>query len=206
MDLYSSHFYTGKAENQQKWRKSTKMRKKQIPKISRLNYKKLVFKRIIIKDVVEKLNEIIDVVNKLSNRKTKVITKVITSKKTNTGNPPCPKCKSTNTIKRGKRYNLERGYTQKYGCKDCGYKFTPKTKEYRMRVSETKINKAIELFNQGYSYSQIAKKVKGVSRQTICRWLKKYKVPKKDKVIEREVKNQYGTYKRKFNIKYKKEK
>lgn len=178
---------------------------KPIHQISKLNYKKLILKKIIVRDVVEKLNEIIEVVNRLSNKKT-IKTKIIIKEKPKLNNPLCPKCKSKNTIKRGFRYNLERGITQKYGCKKCGNKFVPKTLEYRMRVSETKIKKAIELFNQGNSYSQIAKRVKGVSRQTIGRWLKKYKVPKKDRVFEREMKNRYGTYKRKFNIKYKKEK
>jgi transposase-like protein len=171
---------------------------KLMAKIKPLNYQKLIYKKIIVKDVIDKLNEIVKEVNRLQNIKIKTKPIII--------NPSCPKCKSKNTIKRGKRYNLERGYTQKYGCKNCNYKFTPKNMEYRMRVSETKIKKAIELFNQGYSYSQIAKKIKGVSRQTVGRWLNKYKVPKKDRVFEREIKNQYGTYTRKFNIKYKKNK
>lgn len=119
--------------------------------ISKLNYYKLK-----CGDITKKLNEIIDVVNKLSKRKPQKI-KII-KEKIKLKNPPCPKCKSKNTIKRGKRYNLERGYTQKYGCKDCDYKFTPRTMDYRMRVSEVKLKKAFELFNQGHSYSQIAKK------------------------------------------------
>ena len=176
---------------------------KQIKQISKFNYEKLILKKIIVKDIVDKLNEIIEVVNTLSQRKPRK-SKVIIKEKTKLKNPPCPKCKSKNTIKRGLRYNLERGYTQKYGCKNCGYKFINKTMEYRMRVSETKLKKAFELFNQGYSYSQIANKIKGVSRQTIGKWLKKFKIPKKDRVFEREMKNQFGTYTRKFNIKYKK--
>ena len=117
----------------------------------------------------------------------------------------CPKCKSHNVKKAGTRKNLERGDTQRFLCKNCLFHFTPKTKEYRMRVSENKLDKAFELFNQGFSYSQIANTIKGVSRQTIGKWLKKYKIPKKDRIFEREMKSRWGTnYKRKFNIKYKK--
>jgi len=138
---------------------------KPLKPIQKFNYKKLIFKKIIIKDVVEKLNEIIDRINQLSNKKTRK-TKIIIKEKTKTENPICPKCKSKDTIKRGKRYNLERGYTQRYACKKCDYKFVPKDMNYRMRASEVKIKKAIELFNQGHSYSQIGDKLK-VSRQTI---------------------------------------
>jgi transposase-like protein len=179
---------------------------KTIHKVKQLNYKKLIFKKIIVKDIVDKLNEVIEVLNRISQKKPKkpkIIIKT-THKTRNLGNVVCPKCNSKNLVKRGKRYNLERGKIQRYYCKDCDNKFTPRNMEYRMRVSEIKLKKAFELFNKGYSYSQIAKKIKGVSRQTIGRWLQKYKIPKpKERVFEREVKNQYGTYKRKFLIKYK---
>ena len=170
--------------------------------INELNYKKLIYKKIIIKDVVNKLNELIKAVNKLSKNKIKIIKQEV---KPRFQYPICPKCKSKDVKKGGKRHNLERGDTQRFYCNDCNYHFTPKIFEYRMRVSENKLKKAFELFNQGLSYSQIANKIKGVSRQTIGRWLKKYKIPKKDRIFEREMKSRWGiNYKRKFNIKYKK--
>jgi transposase-like protein len=181
---------------------------KQIHKVKRLNYKDLMKKKIIVSDVVNKLNEIIDILNKISYRKpikTKILLKNTNKKRVFNG-ISCPKCKSKNLVKRGRRKNLERGYIQRYFCKDCNNRFTPKNMEYRMRVSEVKLKKAIELFNEGLSYSQIAKKIKGVSRQTIGRWLIKYNIPKQDKIFEREMKSRWGgTYKRKFNIKYKKQ-
>jgi len=168
------------------------MRTATIKPIKKLDYKKLITKRIIVGDIVEKLNEIIDVVNKLSKQKPQK------------QNPKCPKCKSTNTIKRGMRYNLGRGKVQKWDCKKCGNKFTINGMDFKMRNHEFKIKKAIELFNQDLSYQQIADKIGGVSRQTIHRWIHKYNIPRKDKVIVREQKNQYGTYTREIKIKYKK--
>ena len=153
-----------------------------------------------VKDnIIDKIDEIRKEINRLSQE-----IKEANAKRKNEvrfSYPKCPKCKSSNTIKRGKRKNLERGDTQRYGCKDCDYKFIPKTKEFRMRVSETKLNRAFELRHEGYSYSQIAKKIKGVSRQTIGRWLKKYKIPLKEREVIIEQKNQFGKYKRRFKIK-----
>jgi len=171
------------------------MRTATIKPIKKLNYKKLITKKIIIGDVIDKLNEIIEVINKLSKQKPK------------TNNLICPKCKSTDTIKRGLRYNLGRGKVQKWGCKKCKARFMDSGLDFRMRNHEFKIKKAIELFNQdnpSLSYQQIADKIGGVTRQTIHRWIHKYNILKEDKVIEREQKNQYGTYTRKYKIKYKK--
>jgi transposase-like protein len=152
-----------------------------------------------IKDnVVDKIDEMRKEINRLSKLKNKI--KVIETKP-RFQYPICPKCKSKNVKKAGVRKNLERGDTQRFRCKDCDFHFTPKTMEYRMRVSENKLNRAFELRHQGLSYSQIAKRVKGVSRQTIMRWLKKYKIPLKEREVMIEQKNQYGKYKRRFKIK-----
>lgn len=169
------------------------MRTATIKPIKKLNYKKLITKKIIIGDIFNKLNEIIDVVNKLSKQKTKE-------------NPKCLKCKSTDTIKSGTRYNLRREKTQRWRCKNCKGRFIINDLDFRMKNPKFKIQKAIELFNQGLSLSQIADKIGDVSRQTIHRWIHKYNIPKKDKVIVREQKNQYGTYTREYKIKYKRKK
>jgi len=190
--------------------------------IDELNYKNAVFK-----DLILKLNEISRAINKLIKkkpkiilktiRKTKIIKQIIKSKpkikfikqidktKPRFHYPICPKCKSHNTKKGGVRRSLERGGIQRFYCNSCHYHFTPKGLEYRMRVNKFKLQKAFELFKQGLSHSQIANRIKGVSRQTIGKWLKKYKIPKKDRVFEREMMSRWGTpYHRKFNIKYKK--
>jgi len=155
-------------------------------------------------DIIEKFEEIRKEINRLTREIEKIKRKTKESPK-NIDYLNCPKCKSNKIIKRGFRYNLGRGKIQKYGCKSCGNKFSKANLDFYMRHSEVKISKAIKLFNEGFSYSQIAKKVGGnISRQTIGRWLKKYNVKKpKERIIEREVNNQYGTYKRKFLIKYK---
>jgi len=164
--------------------------------IKKLNYKKLIYKKIIVKDVIDKLNEVIEAINKLSKQKIQT--------KTRFKYPKCPKCKSENTKKGGWRNGLERGKVQRYYCNDCNYHFTPKGFDFRMRVHEIKIKKAFELFNQGYSYAQIAHKIKGVSRQTIGKWLDKYNIQKpKERIIEHEQRNQFGKFKRKYLVKYK---
>jgi len=158
-----------------------------------------------IKDnIVNKIDEIRKEINRLSQEIEEIKRKTKESPR-NIDYPKCPKCKSNKAVvKRGFRYNLGRGKIQKYCCKSCGNKFSKSNMAFYMRNSEVKIKKAIELFNSGFSYSQIANKIRGVSRQTIGRWLKKYNVKKpKERIIEREMKNQYGTYKRKFLIKYK---
>ena len=144
-------------------------------------------------NLLDKLNEIIKEINRL-----KELTK---TKKYNYHYPKCPKCNSKDIKKGGKRKNLERGDTQRYWCKSCSYHFTPRDNEYRMRVSKGKLESAFRLRHQGFTYSQIAKKLKGISRQTICKWMKKYKIPLKEREVEIEMKNQYGKYKRKFKIK-----
>lgn len=153
--------------------------------IKKLNYK--TNRNIII----DKLNEIIKEINRLSRLK----------QQPKKDNPKCPRCNSKDVKKGGKRKNLERGDTQRYWCKSCSYHFTPKSDEYRMRASKNKLERAFKLRHQGFSYSQIAKKLKGISRQTIGKWLKKYKIPLKEREVEIEMKNQYGKYKRKFKIK-----
>ena len=152
--------------------------------IKKLNYKN--------GNILDKINEIIKEIKRLN--------KELIKTKKGKDNPKCPKCNSKDIKKGGKRKNLERGDTQRYWCNSCGYHFTPKSDEYRMRVSKNKLEKAFELRHQGFTYSQIAKKM-NVSKPTICKWIKKYKIPLKEKEIEIEMKNQYGKYKRKFKIK-----
>ncbi len=88
----------------------------------------------------------------------------------------CPKCKSNkNVIKRGWRYNKGTGKVQKYQCKKCVYKFIVSI-NYHMRHRRNLIDKAINLRKEGNTYAQIAKKLrKKISRQTVNRWVIKYK-------------------------------
>jgi len=152
-----------------------------------------------IKDnIVDKIDEMRKEINRLLKNKIKVI-----ETKPRFQYPICPKCKSKDVKKGGVRGNLGRGDTQRFYCKNCKYHFTPKTFEYHMRTSKNKINKAFELRHQGLSYSQIAKRISGISRQTIHRWIKKYKIPLKEREVEIEIKSKIGKkpYKRNFKIK-----
>lgn len=116
--------------------------------------------------------------------------------------PVCPRCKSKRITKRGMRYTLNEA-VQKYYCKDCDWKFSRQGITFRMRNSEKDIRKALWLRKKGYTTSQIAEIIGGVSRQTIFRWIQeKDKSPKnKLKIAERKMKSRWGTeYKRKFEI------
>lgn len=116
--------------------------------------------------------------------------------------PVCPRCKSKRITKRGFRHTLNED-VQKYYCKDCNWKFCRTGITFRMRNSERDIRKALWLRKKGYTTSQIAEIIGGVSRQTIFRWIqKKDKSPRnKLKIVERKMKSRWGTeYKRKFEI------
>ncbi len=92
----------------------------------------------------------------------------------------CPKCKSKNVVKRGKRYNKS-GTKQRYLCNKCESIFIKKDGFERMRNNKKIIAKAIHLHNQGLSLFQVTdylwqhEGVK-VSRETINQWIKKYSV------------------------------
>lgn len=116
--------------------------------------------------------------------------------------PPCPKCRSKEVIKRGTRKTTGRGIVQRYACKKCNWKFSKYDLDYRMRNDIRDIRRALYLRKKGYTLSQIAEIIGGVSRQTILRWLKKYyeSFPK-EKIISRVMKSRWGTtYRRNFTI------
>lgn len=121
------------------------------------------------------------------------------------GIPSCPKCKGNNIIKHGGR-KTGRGWIQRYLCKSCKESFVGDSKkrfDYRMRTPDFEIRKAMRLRKKGYTYSQIAEVIGGVTRQTVMRWLRKYQPIKKEKISKvRKMKSRWGTeYSRKFKIK-----
>jgi transposase-like protein len=119
----------------------------------------------------------------------------------NLKNPRCPICGSIKIIKRGLRYN-QNGKSQKYTCKNCDYRFSNSNViNFRMKHNAKKIEKALQLRKQGKTLSEIAKEIKGVSRQTIHRWLHNFQEPEKEITIQKEQSNQFGKYKREFKIK-----
>ena len=92
----------------------------------------------------------------------------------------CPKCKSKNVVKRGKRYNKS-GIKQRFLCNKCESIFIKKDGFERMRYKKKDIARAIHLHNDGFSLFQIQNFLwqhQGVkaSRETIRLWIKKYGV------------------------------
>jgi len=92
----------------------------------------------------------------------------------------CPKCKSKNISKRGKRYNKS-GEKQLYLCNKCHRKFVEQNGFERMRYNKKDITRAIHLHNEGLSLFQVKDHLwqhdgVKVTRETINRWTKKYSV------------------------------
>ena len=90
----------------------------------------------------------------------------------------CPKCKSKDVVKRGKRYN-QSGAKQRYLCNKCNSIFIKKDGFERMRFKKKDIARAIHLHNDGLSLFQIQNHLWQhdgikVSRETIREWIKKY--------------------------------
>ena len=92
----------------------------------------------------------------------------------------CPKCKSKNTIKRGKRYNKS-GIKQLYKCNECKFTFMKKDGFEKMRYKKEDIVRAIHLHNEGLSLFQVQDHLwqhdgVKVSRETIREWGDRYSV------------------------------
>ncbi|PIN77422.1 hypothetical protein COV15_01995 [Candidatus Woesearchaeota archaeon CG10_big_fil_rev_8_21_14_0_10_34_12] len=92
----------------------------------------------------------------------------------------CPKCKSKNIIKRGKRYNKS-GTKQLYQCMKCNLTFMKPDGFERMRHNKKIISGAIHMHNDGLSLFQVQNHLWQhdgikVTRKTISDWKKKYSV------------------------------
>ena len=92
----------------------------------------------------------------------------------------CPKCKSNDVVKRGKRYNKS-GAKQRFLCNKCESIFIKKDGFERMRYKKKDIARAIHLHNDGLSLFQIKNHLWQhdgikVTRKTISEWIKKYSV------------------------------
>ncbi|MBL7147936.1 MAG: IS1/IS6 family transposase [Nanoarchaeota archaeon] len=91
----------------------------------------------------------------------------------------CPKCKSNNLKKDGKRKTDYRGLIQRYKCKDCLYRFVEDNGFYRMRNSPQKITLCLDLFFRGISTRKIQEHLqvfypKNASWVSIYFWIIKY--------------------------------
>ncbi|MBS3076013.1 DDE-type integrase/transposase/recombinase [Candidatus Pacearchaeota archaeon] len=90
----------------------------------------------------------------------------------------CPKCKSKEVIKWGKRKTDNRGKIQRYCCKSCSETFV-NDPFFKMRNSPQKITCALDLFHRGLSTREVQNHFKAFfphnsSNVSIYKWVKKY--------------------------------
>ena len=80
----------------------------------------------------------------------------------------CPNCMSISNVKNGHTYT----YSQRYLCKNCGYRFTCNT-DVRMNDFYF-INKAVQLYLEGLNY-KIISEILGFTPETISKFIAPYK-------------------------------
>jgi putative transposase len=90
----------------------------------------------------------------------------------------CPACQSVNIVKYGCRKTTF-GEVQRFGCKDCGYKFTEDKGFKHMKHDPKVITLALDLYFKGVSLRKIADHLKQfhdipIAQTTPMRWIKKY--------------------------------
>jgi transposase-like protein len=90
----------------------------------------------------------------------------------------CPKCKSKEIIKWGKRKTENRGKVQRYCCKSCSETFISDA-FWKMKNSPQKITCALDLFNRGLSTRGVQEHFKAFfphnsSNVSIYNWVRKY--------------------------------
>lgn len=91
----------------------------------------------------------------------------------------CSKCKSKNIIKWCRRKTENRGFIQRYKCKDCGKYFTVDEGFFRMRNNPKKITCAIDLFYRGVSTRKVQEHFQmffphNSSNVSVYNWIMKY--------------------------------
>jgi len=90
----------------------------------------------------------------------------------------CPKCKSEEVIKWGKRSTENRGHIQRYKCNSCNETFIDDP-FFKMRNSEKKITMCLDLFYRGLSTREVQSHLQAFyphnsSNVSIYQWVKKY--------------------------------
>ena len=108
----------------------------------------------------------------------------------------CPKCKSKEVIKWGKRKTDNRGKIQRYCCKSCSETFV-NDPFFKMRNSPQKITCALDLFHRGLSTREVQNHFKAFfphnsSNVSIYKWVKKFSLKIAD--YTDKLKIQTGSY------------
>jgi len=91
----------------------------------------------------------------------------------------CSECKKENIIKWTKRKTQNRGFIQRYKCKDCGKTFTLDDGFFRMRNTPQKITLCLDLFYRGVSARKVQEHLQAFyphnsSWVSIYSWVVKY--------------------------------
>jgi transposase-like protein len=91
----------------------------------------------------------------------------------------CEKCKGRNIKKDGVRKTKNRGYVQRYRCKDCSYRSSIDNGFWKMKNHEKKITACINMYYAGMSLRKIQGHLqmftpKNCHYSTIYRWIVKY--------------------------------
>ena len=92
----------------------------------------------------------------------------------------CPKCKTNDIVKRGKRYNKS-GEKQLYLCNKCKIKFVKQDGFERMRHNKKDIVRAVHMHNDGFSLFKTQNHLWQhdgikITRKTVSDWAKKYSI------------------------------
>lgn len=108
----------------------------------------------------------------------------------------CPKCKSKEVIKWGKRKTENRGKVQRYCCKSCSETFVNDVFS-KMRNTPEKITCALDLFYRGLSTREVQRHFKAFfphnsSNVSIYKWVKKFSLKIAD--YTDKLKIQTGSY------------
>lgn len=90
----------------------------------------------------------------------------------------CPKCKSTDMIKWGFRFN-HTTKKRRYLCKKCGFTFTVDDGFWKTKKKREMITACLDLYMNGMSLRKVSNHTKqfsfdGVSHSAIMKWLRKY--------------------------------
>jgi putative transposase len=93
-------------------------------------------------------------------------------------NLECLKCKSETIVKDGKRHN-KKGDSQKYLCRECGYRFVVNTGFENSKKEPKLICASIDLYFKGMSLRKVADHVKqfygvSISNVSVLRWVQRF--------------------------------
>src|SRR3989344_7042144 len=110
----------------------------------------------------------------------------------------CKSCKGTKVVKRGFSATQSRGKQQRYLCKSCGKTFIQDLGFWKMKNSEAKITKAIDLYFSNLSSRKVRNNYRrhentSVSHVTVLDWCRKYamKVQKLVDGLQPQLSGQY---------------